>query len=115
MKYQFVINNILSNKWHYISDKNLLVLFVGSTDNLTSLSLIDEEGYLNVDFKNELTTTLQEKGVLGGTVGPFGDEDYFSGIKNKDQLHYYFEVHNVTPEILEKFEQHFSIVPTISQ
>lgn len=77
----------------------MLVLAIGTKYSFTKQGPIDNEGYLDTEFKQAFTQTLISRQIIDGTTGPFDDDDYFSGIEDENgQLNYYFEIHNMEQE-----------------
>ena len=108
------IEFFLQEQWQYFSDKALLVLSLGNKDNLAEAGLIDNEGFLNTEFKQAFTQTLINTNLIDQTVGPF-DDDYFSGIENdKGQLSYFFEIHKMEQEQVLAFLEFYPVVFVVS-
>ena len=110
------IENLLKQQWQYYSDKLLLVLHIGNQTSLSKLELVNTEGYLHTNFKQAFTQHLINSGLIDGTYGPFGHDDYFSGIEAQHgQLNYYFEIHNMDQEQVLYFLEQYPVVFVMSE
>lgn len=111
MSYQSIIDTLLSEQWHYFPNKELLVLAIGNEEEFTKKALLNKEGQLDPNFKEAFTTILKDKELLINHIGPFGDEDYFSGIEEEEgKLQYFFEIHQVTQEDAINFKEHYPLL-----
>ena len=111
MTYKAFIDSIFTEKWQYFPKQELLVIAIGKQSALTASGLIASDGSLCPDFKKEMTDTLKDQGLLKNHVGPFGDDDFFSGIDDDNgQLQYFFEIHRVNQNQAEQFNALYPVL-----
>lgn len=111
MQYQSIIKSILSEKWQYFSNKELLVLAIGNESHFSKQGLINADGSLKPQFKDELTSVLAQQKLLINHIGPFGDTDYFSGIEDENnQLQYFFEIHRISQADAINFSEYYPVI-----
>lgn len=116
MQYQTVIKKLLLEQWQYFADKELLVLSLGDKQSLTADQAINADGYLKTSFKDEFSRIVLDSEITSGTVGPFGDDDYFSGIVDEnDCLQYYFELHQMKHDNVLQFLERYPVIFIASQ
>jgi hypothetical protein len=94
----------IEGTWLYDTNNKILKKPFASSEELSTLELIDKEGFLSAPLKAAITQALD--GVLSNdVVGPFGDSDIFSGDILDDGILYNLELHEVSDATLETLQQ----------
>lgn len=86
--------------WQLQPNHTSLVFTVGTSDSLQAHQVVLANNNLHPDFKVAIIKALGPE-VLANVVGPFGDEDIFSGYDQGDITTYYLELNQVGESNIE--------------
>lgn len=91
-------NNMIQGIWEYNPDQQSVVFELGNTTQLQQQQLLQSENNnLLPAFKQAIRQILGDA-VLADVVGPFGDDDIFSGFDAAGDTTYYIELCKVTED-----------------
>lgn len=95
----------VEGQWLYNPHDGTLKKFFASKKELTELNLIDANGFLDDKLKSAIISCLGEDVLSADVVGPFGDNDIFSGDIEDDDLFYNIELFNISELTLKSLEK----------
>lgn len=85
----------MEGEWLYNPEDKTVKKTFASNKELSALQLIDTNGYLDAAFKVAIIQALGPV-VSNQIVGPFGDNDIFSGDIVEEEIFYNIEIHDVS-------------------
>ena len=94
----------IEGEWFYSTKEKTLTHPFASNHDLAELNLVDSEGYLVDEFKENIREALGYA-VLENVEGPFGDADIFSGNVFDDETIYSIELHNIAETNMDALQQ----------
>lgn len=94
----------IEGEWNYDDKNKILKKAFATKEDLIELKLIDENGYLDSGLKQAIITMLGEQ-VMRNAMGPFNDNDIFSGDILDDTTLYNLEFHQVKGELQDLIKE----------
>ncbi len=95
MNFDELALNAIMGIWDYHPDEQTLIFKMSTAPELREKKLLVEDDCLSPAFKLAVKKQLGNT-VLANVVGPFGDDDIFSGYESGGQVIYCIELCGVT-------------------